>query len=55
VHPGVGVEEVRGRTGFPLLTDGGEPARTRLPTDDELRLVREVIDPRRLRDAEVAP
>ncbi|MGW0777347.1 CoA-transferase subunit beta [Streptomyces sp. NPDC002835] len=54
VHPGVGVEEVRERTGFPLLTHGGEPARTRLPTDDELRLVREVIDPRRLRDAEVA-
>jgi acyl CoA:acetate/3-ketoacid CoA transferase beta subunit len=44
VHPGVSVEEITRSTGFPLTV----PARveeTRAPTDHELRLLREVIDP----------
>lgn len=52
VHPGVTVDEVLAATGFDLVVpaDVGE---TRLPTDEELRLIRDVIDPRNLRDKEV--
>ncbi len=52
VHPGVTVDEVVDATGFSLVipADIGE---TRLPTDDELRLIRKEIDPRGLGEAEV--
>jgi acyl CoA:acetate/3-ketoacid CoA transferase beta subunit len=53
VHPGVTVEDVQEATGFPLHVDG--VTETRLPTDEELRLIREVLDPKGLRDKEVAP
>jgi acyl CoA:acetate/3-ketoacid CoA transferase beta subunit len=51
VHPGVSVEQVVENTGFELVIpdDVGE---SRLPTDEELRLMREVLDPRGLRKAE---
>ena len=52
VHPGVTVEQVQEATGFPLVVEGEVPD-TRLPTEDELTLIREVIDPRGLRDHEV--
>lgn len=52
VHPGVTVAEVRAATGFPLAVDGEVPE-TRLPTDEELRLIRTVIDPRDRRRSEV--
>ncbi|MEV6328146.1 CoA-transferase [Streptomyces sp. NPDC051909] len=52
VHPGVTVDEVRAATGFELVVEGEVPA-TREPTADELRLIREVIDPSGLRDREV--
>jgi acyl CoA:acetate/3-ketoacid CoA transferase beta subunit len=52
VHPGVTVEEVTGATGFELAIDGDVP-QTRLPTDDEIRWIREVIDPTGLREQEV--
>ncbi|MEV0700299.1 hypothetical protein AB0I53_20645 [Saccharopolyspora sp. NPDC050389] len=52
VHPGVTVDEVREATGFPLVIQGEVPE-SRLPTGDELRLIREVLDPRGLRDEEV--
>ena len=52
VHPGVTVEEVREATGFELAADGDVPD-TRVPTEEELRLIREAVDPRSLRDAEV--
>ncbi|RVU22202.1 CoA-transferase [Streptomyces antnestii] len=56
VHPGVTVDEVRAATGFDLvLPDGGEVPFTREPTPDELRLIREVIDPKGLREREVRP
>ncbi|GAA3396740.1 CoA-transferase subunit beta [Streptomyces roseoviridis] len=54
VHPGVTVDEVRAATGFELVIDGDVPD-TREPTPEELRLIREVIDPAGLRDREVAP
>jgi acyl CoA:acetate/3-ketoacid CoA transferase beta subunit len=52
VHPGVSVDDVVGQTGFELAVDGQVPE-TRTPTPDELRLIRERIDPERLRDREV--
>jgi len=53
VHPGVSVEDVVANTGFELDTAG--VTQTRAPTDDELRLMREVLDPTGLRDTEVKP
>jgi acyl CoA:acetate/3-ketoacid CoA transferase beta subunit len=52
VHPGVTVDDVQSATGFPLSVNGEVPE-TRAPTEDELRLIREVVDPQSLRDAEV--
>ncbi|WP_405653038.1 CoA-transferase subunit beta [Streptomyces sp. RK9] len=52
LHPGVTPEEVQGATGFPLPLPDGIP-RTRPPSPDELRLIREVVDPSALRDREV--
>jgi acyl CoA:acetate/3-ketoacid CoA transferase beta subunit len=53
-HPGVTVDEVRAATGCELHVDGDVPE-TRIPTMSELILVREVLDPRSLRDREVPP
>lgn len=53
VHPGVTVDEVRSQTGFEF--DSSAVDTTRLPTDEELRLLREVLDPRSTRDREVPP
>ena len=50
-HPGVTVEEVQAATGFALHVD--EVVESRLPTGEELRLIREVLDPQGLRDKEV--
>ncbi|MGW6977303.1 CoA-transferase subunit beta [Streptomyces sp. NPDC054952] len=52
VHPGVNVEQVREATGFEL-TIADEVPYTREPTPEELRLIREVVDPEGLRDREV--
>jgi acyl CoA:acetate/3-ketoacid CoA transferase beta subunit len=52
VHPGVTVDEVVAATGFELDVPSDVPE-TRLPTEDELRFIREVIDPQGLRNAEV--
>ncbi|MCU1451879.1 MAG: coenzyme transferase [Acidimicrobiales bacterium] len=52
VHPGVTVDEVRAATGFDLVVPDEVPE-SRLPTDDELRLLREVIDPDGTREREV--
>jgi acyl CoA:acetate/3-ketoacid CoA transferase beta subunit len=52
VHPGVTVEQVREATGFELVVPDEVP-RTREPTARELRLIREVIDPRDTRSGEV--
>lgn len=56
VHPGVTVAEVQEATGFALaLPEGGEVPTTREPTAEELRLIREVIDPDAKRNLEVKP
>jgi acyl CoA:acetate/3-ketoacid CoA transferase beta subunit len=52
VHPGVSVAEVLDATGFDLVVPPEVPD-TRTPTDDELRLIREVIDPGGARAGEV--
>ncbi|MEU2776408.1 CoA-transferase [Streptomyces sp. NPDC007162] len=51
-HPGVTVDEIVAATGFPLTVPDEVPY-TREPTADELRLIREVIDPGGIRDREV--
>ncbi|MFE8916347.1 CoA-transferase subunit beta [Streptomyces globisporus] len=51
LHPGVTEEEVRRSTGFEM--DMGGATETRTPDEAELRLIREVIDPGRLREREV--
>jgi acyl CoA:acetate/3-ketoacid CoA transferase beta subunit len=52
VHPGVAVSEVIAATGFALAVADHVP-QTRGPDQEELRLIREVLDPGRRRDAEV--
>jgi acyl CoA:acetate/3-ketoacid CoA transferase beta subunit len=52
VHPGVSVDDVIAATGFELVVPNDVPD-TRLPTADELQLIREVIDPNALREQEV--
>jgi acyl CoA:acetate/3-ketoacid CoA transferase beta subunit len=52
VHPGVAVAEVVAATGFDLVIGDDVPV-TRLPSAEELRLIREVIDPAGARYAEV--
>lgn len=51
VHPGVTVAEVIEQTGFPLATD--DAGETRLPTDAELAVLRDRLDPKSLRDKEI--
>jgi acyl CoA:acetate/3-ketoacid CoA transferase beta subunit len=52
VHPGVGVDDVVKNTGFELVIPG-DVAETRAPTAAELRLIREVIDPKGIGNQEV--
>jgi acyl CoA:acetate/3-ketoacid CoA transferase beta subunit len=52
LHPGVSVDEVIAATGFELVISD-EVDETRVPTDDELRLIEEVIDPEGVRFTEV--
>jgi acyl CoA:acetate/3-ketoacid CoA transferase beta subunit len=52
LHPGVSVEQVVEATGFELVIPDDVPE-TRAPDDEELRLIREVLDPGGLRDAEL--
>ncbi len=48
-HPGVTVEEIVGATGFVLATE--DAVETPVPGEDELRLIRDVLDPTATRDA----
>jgi len=53
VHPGVSVDEVVEQTGFELVIEGDVPE-SRAPSDQELRLIRDVLDPDGARAGEVA-
>jgi glutaconate CoA-transferase subunit B len=52
VHPGVTVEAVQEATGFELLLPEGSIVETRPPTEAQVRLIREVIDPDEMRKRE---
>ena len=52
VHPGVTVDEVTGACGFELVVPE-DVAETPSPTDEQVRLLREVLDPGGVRDREV--
>jgi len=52
LHPGVTVDDVISNTGFELLVPDDIPF-TRDPTEDELRILNEVIDPKNFRGNEV--
>ena len=52
VHPDVTVDDVVAATGFELVIPDGV-TESRAPTDEELRLLYEVIDPKGLREQEV--
>jgi acyl CoA:acetate/3-ketoacid CoA transferase beta subunit len=52
LHPGVSPDDVREATSFEVHgLDAADT--TRLPTEDEQKLIREVIDPKSVRDKEV--
>lgn len=52
LHPGVTAEEVAENTSFEIA-GLAEAAETRQPTAEELRLIREVLDPKKIRETEV--
>jgi acyl CoA:acetate/3-ketoacid CoA transferase beta subunit len=52
VHPGVTVDDVVAATGFELVIDDVVP-QSRQPTAEDLRLIREVIDPEARRKTEL--
>jgi acyl CoA:acetate/3-ketoacid CoA transferase beta subunit len=51
-HPGVSVDQVREATGFDLAV-ADDVAETRSPTFSELLIIRELLDPKKLREREV--
>src|SRR5438477_6534229 len=51
VHPFHSVDDVISNTGFDLVVEN--VAESRAPTDEELKLIREVLDPTNLRDTEI--
>jgi acyl CoA:acetate/3-ketoacid CoA transferase beta subunit len=51
-HPGTTVDEIVASTGFTLHVPS-DVAETRLPTPEELDLLRDVLDPRSLRDRDL--
>lgn len=53
VHPGVSVEDVQEASSFEIALPDGEVPQTRVPSPGELMLIREMLDPRGLREREV--
>lgn len=51
-HPGVSVDQVQAATGFELWVPATVPT-TREPDDDEVSIIRDLLDPRGLREREV--
>ena len=52
VHPGVTVDQVQEATGFELLLPDGDVPETPKPSQEQVRLIREVIDPDNMRKRE---
>ena len=53
-HPGVSVDDIRAASGCEIVVEGDVPC-TREPSAGELMLIREMLDPKNLRDREVPP
>lgn len=53
LHPGVSLDEVIEATGFDLALPEGQVPVTREPGPGELMLIREVLDPKKIREKEV--
>ncbi len=49
LHPGVTLDKVQQATGFELLTPDGEIPETKQPSETQVELIREVIDPDEMR------
>lgn len=49
LHPGVTTEQVQSATGFELLMPGKGVTETRPPTEAQVHLIRQVIDPDNMR------
>ena len=45
IHPGVTAEDIQDSTGFELLMEETGVPETAVPTVEQVRLIREVIDP----------
>lgn len=54
IHPGVALDDVRAQTGGDFLVDQSLP-RTQPPSENELRLIREEVDPFGIRQLEFVP
>ena len=52
VNPGVTVEQVQAATGFELVLPDGAVPQSPVPTAEQVRLIRDVIDPDRMRKRE---
>lgn len=52
VHPGVAIDQVREATGFELMLPAGAAPETPRPSVEQVRLIREVIDPDGMRKRE---
>ncbi|MCF8569955.1 CoA-transferase [Gordonia sp. HY002] len=52
LHPGVTADEVAENTGFPVAGLEAAPV-TETPTDEQLRIIRDVLDPKATRNREV--
>ena len=52
IHPGVAIEQVKEATGFKLLVPEGPVPETKPPTQEQVRLIRETIDPDGMRKRE---
>lgn len=52
VHSGVSIEKIQEATGFDLLMPDGPVPETRPPTEAQVKLIREVIDPDEMRKKE---
>jgi acyl CoA:acetate/3-ketoacid CoA transferase beta subunit len=53
VHPGVSIDDIVQNTAFELVIPPDTP-QTRAPTDEELRVIREIIDPNGIGNKEIA-
>jgi len=49
VHPGITAKQVQEQTGFELLMPQGTIAETKPPTQEQVRLIRDEIDPDEMR------